>query len=242
MCGFQTCGMKGTGVDRMPWCETLRKWVNWMLHWLGYHWPWIFKVKLYLENGRLDCHGTKGSGVVRMPWCKTETTMWPRGRGYCYRRGDLRCRCFKNTYELLNLRALKYSPVNEIQIFQINVWVKYFVWNFKGTLWNSTQNILPIHWKIWFIQHWHFKSSYRTISRLSADYKVIDIIFSYDQAALWMVQSVCLSVRLSVCPSVTPFWLCSRHHIIMSYYQWQKWRPYKRSRSEVKGHRGHDPI
>ena len=24
-------GMKGKGVDRMPWCETLRKWVNWTL-------------------------------------------------------------------------------------------------------------------------------------------------------------------------------------------------------------------
>ena len=54
-------GMKGTGVDRMPWCETLRKWVNWTLHWLGYLWllPWIFKVKVYLLNGRADCHGTK---------------------------------------------------------------------------------------------------------------------------------------------------------------------------------------
>ena len=34
--------------------------------------------------------------------------------------------------------------------------------------------------------------------------------FSCDQTALWMVQSV----RLSVCPSVTPFWLCSHHRII----------------------------
>ena len=50
-------------------------------------------------------------------------------------------------------------------------------------------------------------------------------IFSCDQAALWMVQSVCpsvrLSVRLSVCPSVrlsvTPFWLCSHHPIIMKF-------------------------
>ena len=25
------------------------------------------------------------------------------------------------------------------------------MWNFKGNLWNSTQNILPIHWKIWFL-------------------------------------------------------------------------------------------
>ena len=25
------------------------------------------------------------------------------------------------------------------------------MWNFKVTLWNSTQNILPIHWKLWFL-------------------------------------------------------------------------------------------
>ena len=25
------------------------------------------------------------------------------------------------------------------------------MWNFKGILWNSTQNILPIYWKIWFL-------------------------------------------------------------------------------------------
>ena len=45
--------------------------------------------------------------------------------------------------------------------------------------------------------------------------------FSCDQAALWMVQSVCPSVRLSVCPSVclsvTPFWLCYHHRIIMKF-------------------------
>ena len=35
-------------------------------------WPWNFKVKLYLGNGRLDCHGTKATEVVRMPWCKTQ--------------------------------------------------------------------------------------------------------------------------------------------------------------------------
>ena len=41
--------------------------------------------------------------------------------------------------------------------------------------------------------------------------------FSCDQAAQWMVQSVCLSVCLSVRPSVTPFWLCSHHRIIMKF-------------------------
>ena len=60
--------------------------------------------------------------------------------------------------------------------------------------------------------------------------------------------SVCPSVCLSVCPSVrlsvTPFWLCSHHPIIMKFSgvitSDKKWRPCKRSRSEVKG-RGHDP-
>ena len=41
--------------------------------------------------------------------------------------------------------------------------------------------------------------------------------FSCDQAALWMVQSVRPSVCLSVCPSVTLFWLCSHHRIIMKF-------------------------
>ena len=47
-------------------------------------------------------------------------------------------------------------------------------------------------------------------------------VFSCDQAALWMVQSVRRpSVRPSVCPSVclsvTPFWLCFHHPIIMKF-------------------------
>ena len=49
------------------------------------------------------------------------------------------------------------------------------------------------------------------------DYGRSLVIFSCDQAALWMVQSVCLSVRPSVCPSVTPFWLCSYQRIIMKF-------------------------
>ena len=37
---------------------------------------------------------------------------------------------------------------------------KYFVWNFRGVLWNSTQNIFPFHWEmcilliITHITHW----------------------------------------------------------------------------------------
>ena len=43
------------------------------------------------------------------------------------------------------------------------------------------------------------------------------IVFSCDQAALQMVFSVCPSVRLSVRLSVTPFWLCSHHRIIIKF-------------------------
>ena len=42
-------------------------------------------------------------------------------------------------------------------------------------------------------------------------------IFSCDQATLQMVFSVCPSVRLSVRLSVTPFWLCFHHRIIMKF-------------------------
>ena len=45
------------------------------------------------------------------------------------------------------------------------------MWHFKGTLWNSTQNILSIHWKIWFLYNneilraLRFKSSYAFLKR-----------------------------------------------------------------------------
>ena len=49
----------------------------------------------------------------------------------------------------------------------------------------------------------------------------LTIIFSCDQAAIWLVQSVRLSVHLSVRPSVrpsvTPFSPCSHHRIIMKF-------------------------
>ena len=80
---------------------------------------------------------------------------------------------FKNAYELLTLRALKFQCF--IKDLSFNVWVRYFVWNFKGTLWNSTQNILPIHWKIWLLYNieilraLRFKSSFWFLKRPPAD-------------------------------------------------------------------------
>ena len=60
-------------------------------------------------------------------------------------------------------------------------------------------------------------------------------LFSCDQAAIWLVQFVCLSVRPSICHTFFTMFPSSYHHeIFRSYHQWQKWRPCKRSRSEVK--------
>ena len=64
---------------------------------------------------------------------------------------------------------------------------------------------------------------------------VLCYVLSCDQAALWMVFSVRLSVRLSVCHTFLTMFLSSYHHeMFRSYYQWQKWCPCKRSRSKVK--------
>ena len=47
--------------------------------------------------------------------------------------------------------------------------------------------------------------------------------------------SVCLSVCPSVCHTFLTMFPSSYHHeIFRNYYQWQKWRPCKRSRSKVK--------
>ena len=55
-------------------------------------------------------------------------------------------------------KTLTSSQIQELLNFHLwikctsfDVWVRYFAWNFKGYLWNSAQNILPIHWKIRFL-------------------------------------------------------------------------------------------
>ena len=55
-----------------------------------------------------------------------------------------------------------------IKIISFNIWARYFEGNFKGTLWNSTQNISPIQWEmcillrvqnsILFLYKWYEKS------------------------------------------------------------------------------------
>ena len=87
---------------------------------------------------------SSGDGLL-LNWCLIQGIDYLGGR-------------FKKTYELLNLRALKISPVNKIHIFQcmgkifcvefqrvpLKFHTKYLTHTLKDTI---------------FIQHWNFKSS-----------------------------------------------------------------------------------
>ena len=82
------------------------------------------------------------------------------------------------------------------------------------------------------------------IQTANNDQKCI-VLAATKQLYEWFSLSVCLSVRPSVCHTFfTMFPLLYHHEIFMIYYQWQRWRPCKRSRSEVKGqgHRDQNPI
>ena len=41
-----------------------------------------------------------------------------------------------------------------------NVWMRYFVWNFKG-IWNLTQNMWLIHWKMFILFKYHILTALR---------------------------------------------------------------------------------
>ena len=90
-----------------------------------------------------------------------------------------------------------------------------FLWD---ELWNSEQNYALAAGHNKHCREIRFAPDEdRTLSRRSITHTVRcrynAVIFSCDQAALRMAISVCLSVRLSV----TPFWQCSHHRIIMKF-------------------------
>ena len=110
-------------------------------------------------------------------------------------------------------------------------------------------------WTMWTASHWERRCGLcdnRDPSPLQCSNNTLSkYIFSCDQAALRMAISVCLSVCPSVClcPSVcdtflTMFPSSYHHENFRSYYQWPKWCPCRRSRSEVKGqgHRDQNPT
>ena len=108
---------------------------NYISHWFKFH----FK---FVPRGPIK---SKSALVSVLIWRRTDK-LWPEPMLTIFYGPQVPGGRFKNTYELLIPRALKISMSYKIVSF--NVRVRYFVWNFKGSLWNSTQNILPIHWKM----------------------------------------------------------------------------------------------
>ena len=101
---------------------------------------------------------------------------------------------FKNTDELFS--KFKSSEIHlRIKSTSFNVWVRYFVWNFNGTLWNSTQDIVAIHWKIWFflynieiLRALRFKNSYAFFKRPPDPFSTIAkgvIMICHDNVIKW---------------------------------------------------------
>ena len=133
---------------------------------------------------------------------------------------------------------------------------RFFTWAKRGGIWTDARVCLH-YWVVIRVAGYcnHPRPPYIAqflgyvmgrIQMALRSYSFLDIslppIISWDQAALWRVQSVCLPVCLSVSHTILTMFPSSCHHeIFRSSYQWQKWYPCKRSRSEVKG-QGHNPT
>ena len=65
--------------------------------------------------------------------------MLTRTGGWCSKQN-----CYLEFQKLMNSHF-------SIDYIFFNVWVRCLDWNFKECLWNYTQNVLPIHRKMWFL-------------------------------------------------------------------------------------------
>ena len=62
---------------------TKRKWVNWMLRWLGYLWPWLLTLTVDLEFSRSNWISGMGGPIV-MEWKGRESIRCPDVKHYHY--------------------------------------------------------------------------------------------------------------------------------------------------------------
>ena len=95
-------GTKGTGVDRILWCYTLRKWVSWILHWLWYFWLWPLTLNFQgqIVSGEWEARLSweERMEVDRMPWCERQPLCDLEAEDTVRDWGDLRCRHFHHLF------------------------------------------------------------------------------------------------------------------------------------------------
>ena len=130
---------------------------------------WGISCKIALRWMPLDLTDDMSTLVQVMAWCRQATShylsqCWPR---FMSPYGVTRPQWVKISFPLnLNYNEkIIHGLQSIIECTSFKVWVRYFVWNFKGYLWNSTQNNLSILWNIWFLYNFEilralgFKSS-----------------------------------------------------------------------------------
>ena len=106
----------------------------------------------------------------------------------------------------------RHSVTWAIQIVSFNVWVRYFVWNLKGTLWNSNKISYPYIERVDFIHRWNlralrFKSSYVFLKRLGSIQKQAIRVVSYLFPAHTCAPNFCIFTftkhnKISVCKTL----------------------------------------
>ena len=135
---------------------------------------------------------------------------------------------FKNAYKFLNLRAPKFSPVNEIYIFKCMgkiFYVEFQRFPLKFPL--KKQNILPMHWMVSFLcnieilRALRFKSSYALLKRPQGLYPKISLSLGGTRFLFKVLQSfwnltgdplLVLASRLSILKAIGVFF--SKLHTI----------------------------
>ena len=135
----------------------------------------------------------------------------------------------KNAYKFLNLRALKFSPVNEIYIFKCMgkiFYVEFQRFPLKFPL--KKQNILPMHWMVWsflcnieILRALRFKTSYALLKRPQGLYPKISLSLGGTRFLFKVLQSfwnltgdllLVLASRLSIFKAIGVFF--SKLHTI----------------------------
>ena len=131
-------------IEHFGWCS-----VHFQTKKFPQHWPWVHNV------GKSWC-----ADVVSQTLCQTNLHCGKKSSNYIHI-DSYYCKPggrFKNTYELLNLRALKFSYMNKIHIFQCMD--KIFCVEFQRyPLKFHTKYLTHTLKDMIFMQFWNFKSS-----------------------------------------------------------------------------------
>ena len=106
---------------------------------------------------------------------------------------------------MMNCRSVR-KKFNGVYHLMRNGRLSFALRRTNGNQWEEIDNAIMI-----------YTSSTSVTCSMHGTWNNLHKVFSCDQAALQMVQSVCLSVSMSVRPSVTPLSLCSHHRIVMKF-------------------------